>query len=652
MILGILDRDRRGSEVEQHLLRVTAQMSNGTDGVKTIVWANQHLALALIPRQIATLDEVPQPFVNEDQTITMMFEGKIHNIEEIKMLLGSDHQFRTKCSGEALAHLYEKYGEDFLDRVNGKFAFALWDERKQKLTLGRDRLGIEPLFYFGDERRLIFSSSLRAMAATGCVTKRLNHKAVLQYLLYCYNPTDETFLESVYKLPAGHMLLCNSLSVSLRKYWRLSFGQNQVKTEERYREEILGLIDDAIRIRLAPHGSPGVFLSGGTDSSTIVCLASRMLSEPIVTFSFRCEGTTCDESAYARFVADHYGTKYFEIRYQPDHLWLMSRVVEWMDEPLCDIGIEIATYLLGHTAQGKVPYVFSGEGGDELFGGHPVYIADKLAAVADRFPGAILNPLAHILQKVPDSDQKKNFQVKVKRFAYGLSFPPELLSHRWRIYYTPQELRELCTRDFVEHCDMHKMYDGILKHNTEADGADPLSCSLYSDYQTVVGFYLRRLGLLRAFGLESRLPLLDHRLVECAAKIPSRMKIRRVTESKYIYKTALEGLLPRKILYDRPKLGHSVPMKNWLRENARIREWIADVLFNGCLRQRGFFRPGVVRRMIEEHMCKSHNHSHRIWGLIVLELWLRDFSRTAAEAESLSQRPLKREGNPEQIRVS
>jgi asparagine synthase (glutamine-hydrolysing) len=652
MILGILDKDRRGSEVKQHLLRVTAQMSNGMDGVQTAAWANQHLALAAIPRQNGTLDEIPQPFVNEDQTITVMFEGKIHNIEEIKRLLGSDYEFRTKCSGEVLTHLYEKYGKDFLDRVNGKFAFALWDERNQKLILGRDRLGIEPLFYFSDERRLIFSSSLRAMLATGWVSKQLNHEAVLQYLLYCYNPGDQTFVRNIYRLPAGHLLSTNHSGVSISKYWRVSFAETQVKTEEQYREEILNLIGDAIRIRLEPDRSLGVFLSGGTDSSAIVCLASRMLNEPIVTFSFRCEGTWCDESAYARFVADHYGTKHFEIRYQPDHLWLMSRAVEWMDEPFCDIGIEIATYLLGHTAQGKVPYVFSGEGGDELFGGHPVYIADKLAAVADRFPRAILNPLTRTLQRLPDSDQKKNFQVKVKRFAYGLSFQPELLSHRWRIYYTPQELRELCTRDFVEHCDMHKMYDGILKHNAEADGADPLSCSLYSDYQTVVGFYLRRLGLLRAFGLESRVPLLDHRLVECAAKIPSWMKIRRVAESKYIYKRALEGLLPRKILYDRPKLGHSVPMKNWLRENARMREWIADVLSDGCLRQRGFFRQGVVRRMIEEHVRKSHNHSHRIWGLIVLELWLRDFSRRAAEAESLSQRPVKREGKPERITVS
>jgi asparagine synthase (glutamine-hydrolysing) len=631
MILGILDRDRQTSDLKQELNRLAAQISEASNATPAIIWRGQNLAFVSVPHQIDTLDETPQPFMNDDQTIVLVFEGKIHNLKEVKKLLGSDYRFRTECSGEALVYLYDKYHDAFLDQVNGKFAFALWDEQNHRLLLGRDRLGIEPLFYFDDGKRLIFSSSLRAISRTGWLPKQLNHKALLEYLLYCYSPAQETFVENIYKLPPGHLLSCNGSGTSIKKYWHLSFAETQLKSEEEYREEILSLIEDAIRIRLAPNGSPGVFLSGGTDSSTIVCLTSKMLSEPIVTLSFRCEGVSYDESAYARFVAQRCGTSHYETRYRPDDLWLMSRAVEWMDEPFCDIGIEIATYLLGHTASGKVSYVFSGEGGDELFAGHPVYVADKLAAVADRFPRAIVNPLARALQRIPDSDEKKNFQVKVKRFAYGLSFQPELLSHRWRIYYTPQELREVCSEDFIAHCDMDKMYDGILKYNKEADGADPLSCSLYSDYQTLVDFYLRRLGLLRAFRVESRLPLLDHRLVECAAKIPSRLKIRGVGDTKYIYKKVLEGLVPREILYDRPKLGHSVPMKNWLREDGRVKEWMIDTLSDNCFRQRNLFRPSVVQRMIREHVRKTHNHSHRLWGLIVLELWMRDFFRSSRD---------------------
>jgi asparagine synthase (glutamine-hydrolysing) len=623
VILGILDKDVKAGDFKQDLLRILARVSPGRSG-QPAVWANSHLAFCSIPSGIDTLDEAPQPFVSEDRTIVVMFEGKIYNTAEIKRLLGSGQRFQTDCSGEALVHLYTKYQEGFLDRVNGKFAFALWDDVNQRLILGRDRVGIESLFYCKDDKRVIFGSSLRTLLATGWVGKQLNPEAVFQYLLYCYNPGDETLLRNVYKLPPGHLLSTDNAGPTLRRYWRLSFADPQEKDEARYREEILGLIEDAIRLRLEPHRPPGVLLSGGTDSSTLVSLASRMWREPLRTFSFRCEGRSYDESRYARFVAQHYATQHTEILYQPDHLALIAKAVGAMDEPFCDIGIEIATYLLGQAAQGLVSYAFSGEGGDELFGGHPVYIADKLAAIVDRLPPALLNLLSRTLQRIPDSDQKKSLQVKLKRFAYSLSFPAELLSHRWRIYYTGKELQQLCTGDFIAHCDMPTLFDNMLKYTWEADGRDLLSRSLYSDYQTLINFYLRRLTLLRTFAVESRPPLLDHRLIEYAAQIPSTLKIRRLSDTKYIYKKALEGTLPREILYDRPKLGHSVPMKNWLRDNARIRTWIADVLSDGSFRERGFFRTNFVQRMMEEHMRKTHNHSHRLWALVVLETWLRD----------------------------
>jgi asparagine synthase (glutamine-hydrolysing) len=235
----------------------------------------------------------------------------------------------------------------------------------------------------------------------------------------------------------------------------------------------------------------------------------------------------------------------------------------------------------------------------------------------------LMTPVTRALQKIPDSDQKKNLQVKLKRFAYSLSFPSELMSHRWRIYYSPHELQELCTAEFIQHCDMSRMFDGMLNYTRAADGRDILSRSLYSDYQTLVGFYLCRLGLLRAFAIESRLPLLDHRLVEYAAKIPSRLKIRRLSETKYIYKKALEDILPREILYNRPKLGHSVPMKNWLREGDGVRPWVADVLSDAPFKDRGLFRTEFVRSLMDEHVRRTHNHSHRLWALIVLEFWLR-----------------------------
>lgn len=624
MILGILDSAGGKIDLGPELLR----QRNG--GARAGVWANGNLALCAFSSDTGVDKKHPGLYVSSDQAIVVACRGRIHNSAEIERLLRSD---RGCGPAEALGRLYESGREDWLGSVNGQFAFALWDARRRRLLLGRDRLGIESLFYWDDGARLVFGSSLRAMLATGWVAKELNHDAVAQYLLYCYNPGQESFVRRAYKLPPGHLLVVENSHRSLRRYWRLSFADVRSKTEARYREEILNLIEDAIRIRLDPHGPPGVLLSGGTDSSAIVSLASRMAPEPLRTFSFCCEGRSYDESPYARFVARRYGTNHTEIAYGPDCLFLVARAVESMDEPFCDIGIEIGTYLLGQAARGNVSCVLSGEGGDELFAGHPVYVADKVAAAADRLPRMLVHPVARILQRIPDSDRKKNIQVKLKRLAYGLSFPPELLSHRWRVYYTPAELHELCAEGFLGSCDLGRLFEPMIRHASDADGKDLLSRSLYSDYGTLVDFYLRRLGLLKAHGVESRTPLLDHRLVEYAATIPSALKIRKMSETKYIYRRILEGVVPAEILHHRPKLGHSVPMKNWLREDPALREWIGDVLGNGVGPGQGFFRPAAVRRMVDEHLRKSHNHSHRLWGLLVLEKWLADvFGASGAPA--------------------
>ncbi len=238
-------------------------------------------------------------------------------------------------------------------------------------------------------------------------------------------------------------------------------------------------------------------------------------------------------------------------------------------------------------------------------------------------PRALLAPAAHLLQRLPDSDQKKNLQVKLKRFAYSLAFPPELLSHRWRTYYTPAELTTLCSDEFLASCDLSGIYDPMIRLNREADGRDVLSRELYSDMATLVDFYLRRLGLLRAFGIESRLPLLDYRLVEYTARMPSHLKLRGFSDTKYLYKKILRARLPREILYDRPKLGHSVPMKNWMRDDAGAIAFCERVLRDTAFHALGFFRADAIERLLDEHRRKTHNHSHRLWSLVVLALWLQ-----------------------------
>jgi asparagine synthase (glutamine-hydrolysing) len=622
VILGIVDSEGKGSDLRQELCEAFAQVPRDQASERLKVWGNGQVAFGWLPSGIKTLDEPAQPCVSQDETIGTIFEGKIFNLLSLRKSLSVELGTRIDNTGEAIIALYRARGDAFLRELNGKFAIALWDATNRKLLLARDHFGIESLFYFSGGKRLIFSSSLKALLATRRIDKQLNYDAVLQYLLYCYNPGDATLVRNVQRVPAGHFLSFTTSGASLKRYWQLSFAETESRKQTQYCDEILNLIEDAVRIRLEPSQAPGVFLSGGTDSSAIVSLTSKLVDGPLFTFSFRCQGPSYDESSYARFVANHFGTNHTEIDYGPARLALITEVVRWMDEPFCDLGIEIGTFLLGQAATGKVSYVFSGEGGDELFGGHPVYVADKVAAFVDPLPRAIVTPIARSLQSIPDSDQKKNLGVKLKRFAYSLAFPRALLSHRWRIYYTPEELRQLCTTGLLAQCDMDRMYDGIFKLTHEADGKDQLSRSLYSDYYTLVSFYLRRLQLLRAFSIESRLPLLDYRLVEYAAGIPSRLKIRGFSDTKYIYKKALEPVVPGEILYNRPKLGHSIPMKNWLRDDTKVSAWTADALSNGAIVRHGLFRPETIRQMIDEHKRKLYNHSHRLWALLVLHSWI------------------------------
>jgi asparagine synthase (glutamine-hydrolysing) len=624
LFLGIFSQSQSSSKLQQALAQATAQLSLTQSQATSFVWGQDRLALYWNGNGTATHNVTYHPLWSHDQQIAVLFEGKIYNLASLKQQLGTNAHWRTDSESELLAHLYDRDPDHFLDPINGKFSFVLWDARRQRLLLGRDRFGIQPLFYSQQQNGLIFGTSLRSLLRTGLISKLLNSQVVLEYLLYCYNPSQQTLIESVQKVPASHFLSFDGSTLNLHRYWNLSFTEQYQKTEKQYCEEIPALIGDAVSIRIDPSQKLGVFLSGGIDSSSMLSFASRHATEPLSTFSFRCAGRSYDESSYARYIAQHFNTQHTEVQYQPEDLSAIAAVVQAMDEPFCDIGIEIGTYLLGKAAQGKVDYIFSGEGGDELFGGHPVYTADKVAAWVDWMPRSLSSPVMQLLQQIPDSEQKKNLQVKLKRFAYSLSFSPELLSHRWRIYYTPQELKNLCTPDFLSKCNLEKVFDSMIQYNEAADGNDGLSRSLYSDYWTLVNFYLRRLELLRSFGIDNSLPLLDYRLVEYAAKIPSSLKLRGFSDTKYIYKQALKGIVPDKILFDRPKLGHSVPMKNWLRDCPEIQQWMIDILSDAQFQQREFFENRFVQHLVQEHLQKSHNHSHRLWSLLVLELWLRE----------------------------
>jgi len=520
--------------------------------------------------------------------------------------------------------IFTRDGIQGFQKINGHFAVAIYDEKKKQLILVRDHFGAELLYFYSEQDRIVFSSDPLFLLKNNYIPKEINYKGLYTYFLFNYIPTNETIIAKLTKLQAAHGLNWHDGKIELERYWYLSFKQQDEKEESYYTENILNLLKEAVEIRLENNGHrPGAFLSGGMDSSSVVGLSGPLLNQKMSTFSFRCKGETFDESHYAKFMSDAYGTDHHLVEYPHEATHDIVGLTEIMPEPFCDIGIEIASFLLAQYAKDKVDYILSGDGGDELFAGHPVYIADNVAKYFDLVPGFIQRPIINVLQWLPDTDKKKSLPVKAKRFSYSFNFPASLFSNRWRIYYTEKELQDALEPTLWTNMKNKNPLPEIEKCYVEADGQDFLSKTLYGDYCTVVNFYLTRMSILRHFGIEAKFPMFDYRLVEFAAKMPSNLKIKGNNDTKYILKKTMTGVLPDEIVFRKDKLGHSVPMKNWMRDSKDLVNLVNEVLSEDQLKKRGFFKPEFVRKMIDDHNSKKVNHSHRIWALLVLELWLQ-----------------------------
>jgi asparagine synthase (glutamine-hydrolysing) len=358
------------------------------------------------------------------------------------------------------------------------------------------------------------------------------------------------------------------------------------------------------------------------DSSSVAGLTREIHETNFSTYSYRCLGKSFDESPYARAMAKHCNAEHHEVVFEPADVRKMESMVGLMDEPLCNAGITVATFLLGKAACGNVTRVFSGDGGDELFGGHPVYAADRIAAKFERIPAVVRLPFVGLLRHLPDSDQKLNLTVKLKRFAESVNYPRALGTYRWRIQYGPEELNRLVHNGAGDHRNGSDMFEDVLELTEEADGPDMLSRSLYVDTMTEMGFYLRRMDLLRSLNITPVFPLLDHRLFEYAASIPSHFKFRDASNTKYIQHRAMQGVLPDEIIQRKDKLGHSIPLKNWLRSEATVKSFVRDTLSKNRLQKRGLVDHKYVESLWQNHQSYRQNNSHRLWSLTVLESWL------------------------------
>ncbi|MBN2417642.1 hypothetical protein JXO52_17545 [bacterium] len=532
---------------------------------------------------------------------------------------------RGPCnSGKTLWEMYLKDGNGFLDLLNGDFSLVVRDERTRTTLLARDKMGAGLLYYRHKGGNLLFGSRLLTTARLTGDHPELNREAILKYLMFNYNPGAETVYASVFRLRPAHSLLFRDGRADIQRYWDLTFENGPVSSEAETAAAIREGLTAAVNRRINPGKRAGAFLSGGLDSSSIVSLLHKGGANGMHTYSFRCRGESFDESPFARRVATEFNTDHTLVEYGPEEVLLAEEMAGFMEEPFCDVGINVATFLLSRAAAGTVDEIFTGDGGDELFAGHPVYTADKAARFLDWIPMPLLSPLLFLGRRLKDSDKKKDLTVKIKRFSESYRYPRVLGTHRWRVYYHPSDLRQLIHPDFLGNTEPgNSLYNDLISYNREIKTNDPLARSLYSDYQTAVQFYLRRLDMAVQFGIRPRYPMLDPELAELCARVPSDMKLPGISDVKHIEKIAVEPLLPDEVVNRKDKLGHSIPLKNWMRENRTVRDFMYDVLAEPVLTNRGIVQPEMVQRLIGAHERRETNNSHRLWALMILELWLR-----------------------------
>ena len=510
-----------------------------------------------------------------------------------------------------------------LDNVDGVFAFAWFDGTE--LHLIRDRFGAEPLFYARVGQGIVFASRARDIVAGARLARRVSSEALAEYLTYSYIPGTRTLYEGVLRVPGGgHVRFTQgSTQPQIDHWYRLSYAAPLLTGEPEIKDGYRDRLEAAVARRLGG-GRAGTFLSGGMDSSSAITFARRHTDEPIRSFGFRCAGNSFDESFYARSLAEQLQVQHTEVEYgEGDALTILDAIGQ-MEVPFSDIGIEIGTWIMSRAAGSQVDYVLTGDGGDEIWASHPVYAAQKMLRGYDRLPKFLRRALVAPTKLVRDSDRKRNLAVVAKRLLPPPSLDASLGHFRWRVYFTQEDLRDVVTPELAGRIGDYDTY-GVVRESLEGYRGpdDNLSRWMYSDYTTASSFYFSRLLFTRAFGVEARLPFFDKELVEFGARIPAHLKLEGVERTKRLFRESMEGILPNVINHRKDKLGHSVPLKNWLRGHAALGQVVAGTLRSPQFRDRRILKPEAVETLLQEHESRRENHSHRLWGFFVLEHWLR-----------------------------
>jgi asparagine synthase (glutamine-hydrolysing) len=574
-----------------------------------------HRRLSII--DLATGD---QPLSNEDGTVWTVFNGEIYNFAEVRAELeAAGHVFRTRTDTEIIVHGYEQWGEACVERFRGMFAFAVWDDEHRRLLLARDRLGVKPLYYAElPGRGIVFGSEIKSLLADPGVSRAWRPEAIDSYLTLLYVPAPATIYTGVHKLPAAHVLVAERGIVRTRRYWDLEFtGTGDPSREAEYLEQLDALLRESVALRLVSDVPLGAFLSGGIDSSTVVAYMVETSNAPVVTTSVGFDVGAYDELTHAETVARHLGCEFHPQVADPKIEELLPMLAWHFDEPFADSSA-VPTYYVSKAARELVTVALSGDGGDELWAGYDSHRVQHAENMARRALGPAAELVGTLANALPTS-------VRATRALRRLALSADESAARKRLgaMFDVDAKRRLYTPDFRTSIGEADALEPLRAAYRACRSIEPLDRSLYLDVKTyLVDDIMTKVDRMSmAVSLETREPLLDHRLLEFAATVPVSLKLRN-GRSKYLLRKLLERKVPRGIV-ERGKRGFEAPIGEWLR--GPLSAMTTELLTDGRLASRGLFDAREVSRLWDEHRTHSADHRHRLWQLVMLELWFRQF---------------------------
>jgi asparagine synthase (glutamine-hydrolysing) len=588
-------------------------------------------ALGMRRLSIIDLDTGRQPIANEMQTAWVILNGEIYNYGELRRELETrGHVFRTRSDTEVIVHLYEELGERCVERLNGMFAIAVWDEPRQRLFLARDRMGQKPLYWTRVGAGLAFASEPKSLLAHPAVPCELDRRSLCRYLLYEYVPAPASIFAGIQKLERAHRLIYENGSVRQEAYWDAFGASDAVPASldeaagefwERFRE--------SVRSQLVSDVPLGVFLSGGIDSAAVVAAMRDWLPpDRIETFTIGFEDSTYDEVPFARAVAGYFGTRHREETFSVDRmLEVLPDVADYLDEPFGDASV-LPTYMLSRFARQYVTVALGGDGGDELLAGYPTFLADRAAALFRRLPRRLQHAIEGVAGWLPVRHGNFSFDFKVRQFLRGAARPPLLAHQLWIGSFHAAEQRALLSGELRAECDGFDPEAEHLRLCERLPGDDLVAqlTALYSKTYLAEDILTKADRASMAASLEVRAPFLDPGLVQFLTRLPSDWKLHG-RETKRVLRRALRGRVPDVVLR-RTKKGFGIPVARWLC--GPLRELAGDVLGESRLRAQGWFDPAAVRRLLDEHWAGRHNHRKGLWTLIMFQLWHDAYGSTRA----------------------